>query len=208
METYNAAPRLAQQFRFIVEADKVKQVFRRNRVMDGTRYENDAEHSWTLTLTAMTLAEYAVDPIDTLRVIKMLIIHDIVEIDAGDTFPYGNDAVATQHDREAMAADRIFNILPPDLAAEYRALWDEFETRETAEARFATAIDHLGGGVIPNYQNNGGGWRENGVSLEQVLERNQRIAKGSPILWDFARDLIDELASKGLIESSNGTRHA
>jgi len=207
MENNNVTTRLAQQFRFLVEADKVKQIFRRNRIMDGSRYENDAEHSWTMALTAMTLAEYAVEPIDTLRVVKMMIIHDIVEIDAGDTFPYGNDAVATQHDREVAAADRIFSLLPADLAAEYRGLWDEFEARETAEARFAAAVDHLGG-VIPNYQNNGGGWRENGVSVEQVIQRNQRIAKGSPVLWDYARGLIHDLASKGLIETSSGTHHA
>jgi len=192
--------RLEQQVRFIVEADKVKQIFRRNRIMDGSRYENDAEHSWTMALTAMTLAEYAVDPVDILRVLKMLIIHDIVEIDAGDTFPYGNEAVATQHEREVAAADRIFNLLPRDLAAEYRGLWDEFEAKDTPEARFATSVDHLGG-VIPNYQNAGGGWRENSVPVESVMQRNQRIAQGSPVLWDYARSLIEELAAKGLIVS-------
>ena len=134
---------------FLKEADKVKSVFRRNRILHDERAENDAEHSWHLALMAVVLSEHASPKVDVLHVVKMLLIHDLVEIDAGDTFAFDQAAVLTQREREERAAERIFGLLPADMAEEMRAVWEEFECQETPEARFAGALDCLGGGVVP-----------------------------------------------------------
>ncbi len=191
--------RLIQQMQFLTEADKIKSIFRRNRILHGERLENDAEHSWQLALMAIVLSEYADPQVDVLHVVKMLLVHDLVEIDAGDTFAFDPDAVKTQREREVKAAERVFGLLPGDMAGEMRALWEEFDALETPEAKFAASLDHLGGGVVPNCHNEGGCWREAGVSAERVKARNRAIEAGSPVLWDYAEGLIDEAKSAGFI---------
>lgn len=192
-------PRLLQQMQFLAEADKIKSIFRRNRILNGERQENDAEHSWHLALMAVVLAEHADPQVDLLRVVKMLLIHDLVEIDAGDTFAFDPDALKTQREREELAASRVFGLLPTEMAAEMRALWEEFEAQSTPEAKYAGAMDHLGGGVVPNCHHEGGCWRGAGVSAERVKARNHAIAAGSPVLWDYAEALIDDTEAKGFI---------
>jgi putative hydrolase of HD superfamily len=190
--------RLLRQMRFVVEADKLKSIFRRNRLLHGERQENDAEHSWHLALMAIVLAEHADPPIDVLRVLKMVLIHDLVEIDAGDTFGYDEAGLVTQPERERLAADRIFGLLPEDMAHELRAVWEEFEEKQTPEAKFAGALDRMGG-VLPSYYNEGGCWREASVTVERVKDRNGVIADGSPALWCYAESLIDDAVAKGYV---------
>lgn len=195
--------RILQQMQFLKEADKAKSVFRRNRVLHGERPENDAEHSWQLALMAVVLSEHASPKVDVLHVVRMLLIHDLVEIDAGDTFAFDQAAVLTQREREERAAERIFGLLPADMAEEMRAVWEEFECQETPEARFAGAMDHLGGGVVPNCHHQGGCWREAEVTVERVKARNCAIAAGSPTLWEYAEGLIDEVQQEGFLRRSN-----
>ena len=185
---------------FLREADKIKSVFRRNRILHGERLENDAEHSWQLALMAIVLSEHAGPKVNVLHVVKMLLIHDLVEIDAGDTFAFDPVAVTTQREREERAAERVFQLLPGDMAGEMLALWKEFDALETEEAKFAAAMDHLGGGVVPNCFNDGGCWREAGVSTERVKARNSAIANGSPVLWEYAEELIDDAERRGFIQ--------
>lgn len=194
--------RLLQQMQFLIEADKVKSVFRRNRTLHGDRHENSAEHSWQLALMAVVLSEHASPEVDVLRVVKMLLVHDLVEIDAGDTFAFDEAAVLTQREREGRAAERIFGLLPSDMAVEMRAVWEEFEARRTPEARFARSLDNLGGGVVPNCHHQGGCWREAGVTVERVKALNGEITAGSPALWEYAEGLIDEAQQKGFIRSA------
>src|SRR5688500_561209 len=163
--------RLQQQIQFLIEIDRLKQIFRQSSLMDGSRLENDAEHSWHFAMMALILAEHAKESIDISRVLRMALIHDIVEIDAGDSFVYDDAAMATKTMRELAAAERIFNILPDDQAREIRALWDEFEEQETPEARFAGAIDRLCG-LLSNYQSGGGGWKRHNVSAGRIRARN------------------------------------
>jgi putative hydrolase of HD superfamily len=191
------AERLAQQIRFIVEVDRLKEIFRQTLVINSRRPENDAEHSWHLCLIVITLAEHANWPqLDVLRVLKLLIIHDLVEIDAGDTFAYDVKGMANQHAREAVAADRIFGLLPPDQGAEFRALWDEFEARQTPEARFAAAVDRFQP-MLLNCHTEGAAWRKHGVTRDRVIARNSYIAEGSATLWEYARRMIEETVSAG-----------
>lgn len=195
--------RILQQMQFLKEADKVKSVFRRNRILHGERHENDAEHSWQLALMAIVLSEHASPKVDVLQVVKMLLIHDLVEIDAGDTFVFDQAAVLTQREREERAAERIFGLLPADMAEEMRAVWEEFERQETPEARFSKSLDCLGGGVVPNCHHQGGCWREAGVTVERIKALNSEIAAGAPVLWEYAEGLIDEVQQEGFIRSSN-----
>ena len=191
--------RLLQQMQFLTEADKVKSIFRRNRVLHGDRLENDAEHSWQLAPIATVLPKNADPKVDVLHVVKMLLVHDLVEIDAGDTFAFDPDAVQTQREREARAAERVFGLLPSDMAAQMQALWTEFDALETPEAKFAASLDHLGGGVVPNCHHQGGCWREASVSVERVKARNQSIQDGSSVLWSYAEGLIDGAQNAGFI---------
>src|SRR4028119_443563 len=161
--------RLQQQLDFILEVDKAKQIFRQNFLLDSSRHENDAEHSWHLAMMAFVLCEYSKEPVDVARVIKMLLIHDLVEIDAGDTFVYDEAAHVGKEEREIAAAERIFNLLPPDLANEIRQLWDEFEARQTPEALFASSLDRLHP-LLQNYNAQGGGWKKHDISAERVRE--------------------------------------
>jgi putative hydrolase of HD superfamily len=192
--------RLTQQIRFIAEADKLKTILRQTYLSNGERQENDAEHSWHLTLLTMVVAEHSNVPnLDVLRVLKMLIIHDLVEIDAGDTFAYDTARMAGQHEREAIAADRIFGMLPADQCAEFRALWDEFEARATPEAKFAAAVDRFQPMML-NCLTKGAAWNNHGVKKAQVLARNGHIAAGSTTLWAYASQMIDDAVVKGHLQ--------
>ncbi len=196
--------RLREQMQFVVEADKLKSIFRRNRLLHGERHENDAEHSWHLALMALVLSEHAEPPVDMLRVIKMVLIHDLVEIDAGDTFGYDEAALLSQRQRERLAADRVFGLLPEDMNHDLRAVWDEFEAKQTPEAKFAGALDRMGG-VLPSYYNEGGCWRDASVTMERVKARNGIIAAGSPALWSYAEGLIDDAVQKGFVGGEAAT---
>jgi putative hydrolase of HD superfamily len=189
--------RLAQQIEFIAECDRLKEVFRQTLNTHSRRAENDAEHSWHLCLCVIVLVEHAnVPTLDVLRVLKMLIVHDLVEIDAGDTFAYDTAAMADQHAREAVAAERIFGLLPPDQAREFRALWDEFEAKETAEAKFATAVDRFQP-MLLNCRSQGAAWQRHGVTHDRVVARNRHIADGCDPLWRYAEKMLQEIVAAG-----------
>lgn len=191
--------RLAQQVRFLIEADRLKQVLRRSSIVGKQRLENTAEHSWHITLMALVLAEHAAVPgLDQLRVVKMLVVHDLVEIDAGDTFVYDEVGRKDQKEREQHAADRIFALLPAGNAAELRALWDEFEAQLTPEANFAKAVDRLQP-LLLNYVNGGIGWQQHGVRAAQVRDLNRSINTGAPELWRYAQGLIEDAIRRGYL---------
>lgn len=191
--------RLRQQLAFLIEIDKLKQILRRNHIADGSRVENDAEHSWHFAVAAFLLSEVAAAEIDILKVVKIALIHDVVEIDAGDTFIYDEAAKAGQAEREQRAAQRLFGLLPEDQAATLLALWQEFEEGLTPESRYARAIDRLAA-IMLNYASEGKTWKQHGVSKAQLLAVNQRIALGSPVLWDYVRELIEEAARRGYVD--------
>ncbi|HEY8449766.1 MAG TPA: HD domain-containing protein [Bacillota bacterium] len=194
-----ADERLARQIAFLVEIDRLKQVLRRSLLTDGSRRENSAEHSWHLAVMACVLAEHAAAPVDLERVLKMLLVHDIVEIEAGDTFIYDEQARAAQTERERQAAERLFGLLPADQGGELRALWEEFEARQTPEARFAAALDRLQP-LLQNYASGGRSWQEHGVHAERVRARNAGVLReGSPALWELARQLIDDAVARGYL---------
>jgi putative hydrolase of HD superfamily len=195
-----ASERLAAQLRFVLEIDKLKTVLRRTWILDRSRRENSAEHSWHLAIMAILLAEYGPPDADLMRVVKMVLVHDLVEIDAGDTFCYDEIAALDKEERERRAADRIFSLLPPDLGAELRTLWEEFETRASPEARFAAALDRLQP-VLHNITTEGGTWREHQVTRDQVVGRNSLIADGAPALWEHARALIEDAVERGLLKA-------
>ncbi|WP_192779168.1 HD domain-containing protein [Nonomuraea africana] len=188
--------RLNAQIAFAVEIDKLKRVIRRNSLMDGSRRENDAEHSWYVGLLAMILAEHAPPGTDIQRVVAMLLVHDLVEIDAGDTFIYDPVAVAAQIDAERAAADRIFALLPADQAMLFRELWEEFEARETVEARFAKALDRFAP-ILANHHTEGGTWPLFKVTADQVREKAKIIEDGSESLGAYANELIDLSVNRG-----------
>ncbi len=191
------AERLARQIEFIAECDQLKEIFRQTLNTRSRRAENDAEHSWHLCLCVIVLAEHANHPaLDILRVLKMLIVHDLVEIDAGDTFGYDTAGQADQHARECLAADRIFGLLPEDQAREFRTLWDEFEAQQTAEAAFALACDRFQP-VLLNCRAQGGGWKKHGVTQDRVVARNSKIAAGSAALWTHTDRMIRAAADAG-----------
>ena len=191
--------RLDRQLAFLMEADKLKTILRRNRVVsDPERRENDAEHMYHFALLAMTLTEYANAPINLLRVLQMILIHDVVEIDAGDTFVYDVAAQAGKREREERAADRLFGLLPEDQTAAFRALWEEFEAEETPEARFAAALDRMQP-ILCNYHTAGGAWKEHQVAAPQVFARNSKMERGSTELWTYVRGLLDDAIAKGYL---------
>ena len=190
--------RLTQQIAFLLEIDKLKSVLRRSYLVNGTRRENSAEHSWHLSVMAMLLAEHANAPADTLRVLKMLLVHDIVEIDADDTYCYDEVGARDKAEREQSAANRIFSLLPSDQEQEMRGLWDEFEERKTPEAKFAAALDRLMP-LLHNYHTQGRSWQENGIVSRQVLERNAYIADGSEDLWRYVHALIEDAVIRGYL---------
>ena len=192
--------RLAQQIQFIVEIDKLKRVLRQTLLMDGTRQENSAEHSWHLAMMAIVLAEYAPSPaIDVLHVIKMLLVHDLVEIDAGDTFCYDVQGNQNKAVREAQAAVRLFGLLPKEQGAELLALWEEFEAQETAAAKFAAALDRLQP-LLHNQQTRGGTWRIHGITRNQVQRRVGCVEEGAPSLWPFVQQIIEDCVVAGYLK--------
>ena len=191
--------RLGQQISFMVEVDKLKEVFRQTKLINSGRQENDAEHSWHLCLTVILLAEHANSPdLNVLHVLKMVILHDLVEIDAGDTFAYDEAGMVDQHERESVAADRIFGILPADQAAQFRGIWDEFEAQETPEAKFALACDRFQP-MLLNVMTNGASWKEHGITHDRVVARNQRIENGSTTMWERISTMLDDAVAAGII---------
>lgn len=190
--------RLQQQIQFILEIDKLKSVLRRSYLLNPERRENSAEHSWHVAVMAVLLAEYVSEPVDLPRVLKMLLVHDMVEIDAGDTFAYDPAGARDQAERERRAAERLFKLLPPDQAGELRGLWDEFEAHVTLEAKFARAVDHLMP-LLHNYYTQGKSWQEHGVSSAQVLSYNADIEDGSAKLWELAQSLITDAVARGYL---------
>lgn len=196
--------RLEQQLDFLRVVDALKRVDRMTRLIQRSgeisRQENSAEHTWHLALMAMMLVEHANEPVDLARVLQMILVHDIVEIDAGDTFVYDAAAMVGKAEREEAAANRIFGLLPDDQKNELLELWHEFEARETPEAKYASALDRLAG-MLPNAANNGGTWNEHRVTVEQVTKRNESIATGSSFIWKHARQWIEQAHTAGLIES-------
>jgi putative hydrolase of HD superfamily len=196
--------RLRQQMGFAVEAGLLKRVLRQTMLTDPDRRENSAEHSWHLAVMALVLAEHAPPGTDLGRVIAMLLVHDLVEIDAGDLFLYADEAQhARQEEAERAAADRIFALLPAPQASQIRALWDEFEERRTPEARFARALDRLQP-MLANFQAGGGTWASHGITTDQVLPKLALIEDGSAALGDYARDLLARAAEAGLIARPAG----
>ncbi len=193
--------RLARQLDFLIEMDRLKSVLRRSPLADGSRVENSAEHSWHLALMASILSAYANEPVDEAHVIRMLLVHDIVEIDAGDTFAYDRVGNLDKAEREQRAAARLFGLLPGDQTADLRALWDEFEARATPEARFANALDRLSP-LLNNYLNDGRVWREHDVTLEQVRGRMAPVAQGSAALGDVVEALLADLLARGLFDTA------
>ncbi|HHX8657095.1 TPA: HD domain-containing protein [Vibrio diabolicus] len=193
--------RLEKQLALVIELDKLKSILRRTRVKSAEgRLENSGEHSWHVALMEILMEEHANAPVDICRVMKMLLIHDVVEIDAGDTFVYDTAASQEQAEKEIRAAERLFGMLPSDQEQELLALWHEFEAAQTDDAKYAKALDRL----IPmllNYHNNGQSWKEHGVSREQALTINKRIEFGSVTLWDKAKELIEEATEKGWLKS-------
>jgi putative hydrolase of HD superfamily len=191
--------RLDRQMRFVTEIDKLKGVLRQTMLAGPGRRENSAEHSWHLAMMAMTLAEHAPPGTDIGRVTAMLLLHDLVEIDAGDLFAYADAAQqARQEEAERAAADRIFALLPDGQAGELRGLWDEFEERRTPEARFARGLDRLQP-MLANLTAGGGTWKEHGITADQVLAKVRLIEDGSPALGRYGRDLVDRAVRDGLL---------
>ncbi len=193
--------RLAQQLSFILEIDKEKNILRQTHLSGGGRRENDAEHAWHMAVMAYLLKEYANEPVDVAHVMMMCLIHDIVEIDAGDTYAYDVEGLATQKAREYAAKERIYSLLPEDQARELTALFDEFEANETAEARFAHAMDNLQP-LLLNDSNDGGDWREHTVTASQVLGRQRKTRQGSETLYDVTIDVIRKHIENGNIKGS------
>ena len=188
--------RLTAQIAFAVEIDKLKRIIRRNHLMDGSRRENDAEHSWYVGMLAMVLGEHAPPDTDIQRVVSMLLVHDLVEIDAGDTFIYDAAAVAAQPEAERAAADRIFALLPGEQGTAMRALWDEFEARQTPEAKFARALDRFAP-ILANHHTEGGTWPLFKVTAAQVKEKVRLIEDGSPSLGAYALELVELSIARG-----------
>lgn len=189
---------IEQQIAFLRELDKLKQVYRQSPLMDNSRRENSAEHSWHVALAALVLAPLADEQIDISRVVKMLLLHDIVEIDAGDTFAYDPVRRLDQAAREEAAAQRLFGLLPEAQAAEFRALWDEFDAHATADARFAHAVDRLLP-VLHNYATGGGTWKAHRLHRAQVVQRVGAIEQGSAALWGFVAALLDDAVAQGFL---------
>lgn len=190
---------LLKQIDFIKEIDKLKYIQRKTKLFNSDRNENDAEHSWHLALMAIVLLEHSNQTVDLLKVVKMLLIHDIVEIDAGDTFIYDTQKNHSNTDEERLAANRIFGLLPTEQAEELIAIWEEFEAGQTSEAKFARSMDRLEP-LLQNTSNNGGTWKEFGVNFEKVHQKKSVIKEGSTAIWDFAEQLIHDSVEKGILK--------
>ena len=195
--------RLEKQMQFILEADRLKNVLRQSHVTTGnSRRENDAEHSWHLSLMVLLLSEHVEGAkVDLFRVLQMVIIHDIVEIDAGDTFAYDTIGHETQAIREQAAAKRLFGLLPSDQADEFHELFNEFEAKKTPEACFAAAVDRIQP-LLLNFHTAGAAWKRHGITHSQALKRNQHIKDASSELWNYVKNLLEEAVSKGYLKNS------
>lgn len=191
--------RLLKQIDFIKEIDKIKYIQRKTKLFNSDRNENDAEHSWHLAVMAIVLAEHSDAEIDILKVVKMVLIHDIVEIDAGDTFIYDTKKSHSNTDEERLAANRIFGLLPTEQAKEFIEVWEEFEAGESNEAKFAKAMDRLEP-LLQNTSNNGGTWNEFEVNYAKVYEKKSVIKEGSNSIWNYAENLIDESVDRGILK--------
>jgi putative hydrolases of HD superfamily len=189
---------LMKQVSFIKEIDKLKYIQRKTKLFNSDRNENDAEHSWHLAMMTIVLAEHSDKPIDILKVLKMVLIHDIVEIDAGDTFIYDTLKNHTNTDQELIAAKRIFGLLPAEQAEEFIAVWEEFEAGNTDEAKFAKSMDRFEP-LLQNTSNNGGTWTEFNVPYQKVYEKKKVIKNGSTTIWNYAENLINESVEKGIL---------
>lgn len=190
--------RLKKQMDFILEIDKQKEIIRQTYLADGSRKEGDAEHAWHLAVMALLFGEYAEEPVDPLHVMSMVLIHDLVEIDAGDTYAYDVAGNETKRAREVKAAGRIFGLLPEDQRDKLRGLWDEFEAMETPEARFANSLDKIQP-ILLNVASGGKAWSDHDVSDGQIYGRNRRTAEGSKTLWEYAKGLVERFVEKGVI---------
>ncbi|HLO44439.1 MAG TPA: HD domain-containing protein [Leadbetterella sp.] len=193
---------LQKQIEFIKEIDKLKYIQRKTKLLNSDRNENDAEHSWHLAIMAVILSQHANTNIDLLKVIKMVLIHDIVEIDAGDTFIYDTQKNHTNTEEELLAAKRIFGILPTEQAEELITIWEEFEAGETEEAKFAKSMDRLEP-LLQNTSNNGGTWKEYNVDFETVYEKKKVIKNGSEVIWEYAENLLNENVEKGILKKKS-----
>lgn len=193
--------RLQKQMEFIIEVDRLKDIIRQTHLTNGERKENDAEHSWHLALMAVFLSEYSKEPVDVLQVIKMVLIHDLVEIDAGDTYLYDEAGNGTKAAREQKAAERIFHILPEDQAEELFGLWREFEERKTPESKFANTLDRIQ--PIPlNDATDGRAWREHDVCIGQIMSKNEYTSQGSDVLWAYIQEVFEKNIKNGNIKRS------
>ncbi|HEY9644901.1 MAG TPA: HD domain-containing protein [Chroococcidiopsis sp.] len=197
--TISTDSKLQQQLQFVMEIDKLKLILRQTLLTDRSRRENSAEHSWHLAVMAIALSEYAPAPVDLLRVMQMLLLHDLVEIDAGDTFCYDTQGYVDKAEREQQAADRLFGLLPAEQSTLFRALWDEFEAGETSDALFSKALDCLQP-FLHNYQTEGGTWRQHGIHVGQVRKRMQSVKVGAPSLWPTVEHLMERAIAAGYIQ--------
>ncbi|MDR6726737.1 putative hydrolase of HD superfamily [Paenibacillus amylolyticus] len=192
---------LQQQMQFLIEIDKLKTIERQTRIIHGDRRENDAEHSWHLAMMALILQGHANQNVDLLKVMKMLLVHDLVEIDAGDTFAYDTVGYTDKYEREIQAANRLFGLLPQAQAEELMNLWLEFEAKETPEAAFASSLDRMQP-VIHNHQNEGDTWMKNNITSEQVLNRNREVERGSETLWAYVQEIVQDSVDQGILAKS------
>jgi len=195
-----ASDRLARQIQFILEIDKLKSIMRRSYLLNQQRHENSAEHSWHLAMMAILLHEYANEQINLAHILKMVLVHDLVEIDAGDTYCYDDAANSDKAEREQKAADRLFAMLPDDQREEIRDLWEEFEKRSTPDAKFANALDRMMP-MMHNYYTRGKAWKEHNVGSDMVLDRNSVMKEGAEELWEFTQSLIEDAVNKGYLAS-------
>ncbi|MFK8056838.1 MAG: HD family hydrolase [Saprospiraceae bacterium] len=191
--------KLLKQIEFIKEIDKIKYIQRRTKLFNSDRNENDAEHSWHLAMMAIVLSEYSDQEIDLLKVIKMVLIHDIVEIDAGDTFLYDQNKSHDNTEEETKCAARIFGMLPEEQARDFFDLWVEFEDGTSTEAKFAKSLDNLEP-VLQNASNDGGTWKEYSVKHATVYDKKKIIKDGSTALWDYTKDVLEDSVEKGALE--------
>ena len=188
--------RLRKQLDFLLEIDKEKEIYRQTHILGGSRRENDAEHAWHMAIMALVLQEYANEPVDVLRVMKMVLMHDLVEIYAGDTYAYDETGKESQRERELAAADKIFGMLPEDQEQEFRAIWEEFEEKKSPEAKFARMLDNYQP-LSLNNANQGGDWRAHNVARSQVEKRNEISKEGSQLMGQVIADIIEENVRKG-----------
>ena len=191
--------RLEQQIQFLVEIDKVKNIFRQTYLADGKRKENDAEHSWHIALMAFVLKEYVKEPVDVMKVMLMVLIHDLVEIDAGDTYAYDSVGALDKREREEKAADRIFGLLPKAQGSYFRELWEEFEAYETADAKYAHLLDNFQP-ILLNDASGGKSWAEHGVKKSQIYKRNEKVEETSDAVWQKIQAIVQKNIDLGNVK--------